>query len=110
MAQGRLRKAVDRSIKTAVNEGRVRLDADAAAIGMLRYMADTIDAAHGETVVLRYATPASFLSYCQALGIAAPKPAPVKAEPAQPEPVQDDEKIVSAKTLADFKARRRRSA
>lgn len=110
MAQGRLRKAVDKSIKAAVQDGRISLTGDAAAIGMLRYMADIIDAAPGESTVLRYATPASFLSYCQALGIAAPKPAPVKAEPAQSKPVQDDEKVVSAKTLADFKARRRRSA
>lgn len=109
MAQGRLRKAVDKSIKSAVQEGRISLTGDAAAIGMLRYMADIIDAAPGESTVLRYATPASFLSYCQALGIAAPKATATKpVKHAEPDP--DDEKVVPASTLEAFRAKHRRGA
>lgn len=69
MAQGRLRKAVDSSIKSSVENGYLDLDKNAAPIAMLRFMADKLDADDGETPVLRYITPASYLSYCEALGL-----------------------------------------
>ena len=65
MTEGRLRKAVDRSIAKAVESGNLDEDKSAAAIEMLRFMADSLDA--GEN--LRNIPPASFLSYCNALGI-----------------------------------------
>lgn len=69
MSQGRLRKAVERSINEAVSSGNVSLDKHAAPIAMLRYMADNLDRDSGETPMMRYVTPASFLSYCDALGL-----------------------------------------
>ena len=70
MAQGRIRKAVEQSIKYGLNSGNVDLERDSAMLGMLRYMADTLDADKGETPALRYVSPASFLSYCEKLGFA----------------------------------------
>lgn len=69
MAQGRLRKAVDKSIKCAVDSGKLDLNEHAAPIGMLRYMADTLDSDSGKTPAMRYVTPASFLNYCDSLGL-----------------------------------------
>ena len=68
MAQGRIRKSVEKSIKDGVDRGTIDLNRDAATIGMLRFMADNLDEDHGETPVFRYVTPASFLNYCEKLG------------------------------------------
>lgn len=68
MAQGRLRKAVEKSIRYGVDTGNIDLERNAAMLGMIRYMADALDNDDGETPVLRYVTPASFLSYCEKLG------------------------------------------
>ena len=108
MPNGRLRKAVDRSIKTAVGEGRLDLDAQSATIGMLRYMADQLDRAGVETSILRNISPTAFLSYCQALGFTVPEGAPRRGKRAEPDP--DDEKVVPASTLEAFRARHRRGA
>ena len=70
MSQGRLRKAVEKSIKHGVEAGNIDIQRNAAMLGMLRYMADALDNDDGETPVLRYVTPASFLSYCEKLGFA----------------------------------------
>lgn len=82
MAQGRLRKAVDKSINEAVSSGFLDLERNAAPIAMLRYMADNLDSDSGETPMMRYVTPASFLSYCDSLGLLPDKGAPKpKQEP-----------------------------
>lgn len=67
MAGCRMRRAVDRSIKKAVSCGFIDLEDHAAPIAMLREMADFIDGADETTPALRYATPASFMLYCDAL-------------------------------------------
>ena len=69
MAKGRLRRAVDRSITAAKSNGRIDLELNAAPIAMLRYMADFLDSDTGKTPATRYVTPASFLNYCDALGL-----------------------------------------
>lgn len=69
MANGRLRKAVDASIKESVEQGKLNLTEHAAPIAMLRYMADTLDDDSLETPALKLITPASFLSYCDSLGL-----------------------------------------
>ena len=53
--------------------GSLDLEQSAAPIAMLRYMADRLDSDRGKTPMLRYATPASFLSYCDALGLLPPE-------------------------------------
>ena len=68
MAQGRIRKAVEKSIRHGETAGNIDLERDSAVIGMLRYMADVLDADKGGTPPLRYVTPASFLAYCEKLG------------------------------------------
>lgn len=68
MAQGRIRKGVESSIKTAVQDGVLDIEKHAAPIAMLRYMADSIDQGDGEKT-LKAITPASFLSYCETLGL-----------------------------------------
>lgn len=70
MPNGRIRKAVDKSIKAAVSSGNLDLEKHAAPISMLRFMADYLDTPGLETPVFRYVTPASFLSYCERLGLA----------------------------------------
>ena len=62
---GRLRKAVDKSISTAIDSGNLDAEQSAAAIEMLRIMADKLDS--GES--MRNVPPASFLNYCDALGL-----------------------------------------
>ena len=69
MPNGRIRKAVDKSIRAAVSSGNLDLDKHAAPIGMLRFMADYLDTPGLETPPFRYASPASFLSYCEKLGL-----------------------------------------
>lgn len=85
MAQGRLRKAVDKSIESAVSSGSLDLDKNAAPIAMLRYMADKLDSDGGETPMMRYVTPASFLSYCDSLGLT-PAKAQKEQKPSAPKP------------------------
>ena len=51
MEQGRLRKAVEKSIKSGQKAGTIDVDRDAATIEMLRYMADTLDADEGTSIV-----------------------------------------------------------
>ena len=66
---GRIRQSVDKSIKQAVENGTLDEKQSAAPIEMLRYMADFLDSDTGDTPATRYVTPASFLSYCDALGL-----------------------------------------
>lgn len=69
-----LRQAVDASIEEAVSRGTIDTTLSAAPIAMLRAMADLIDGDKGGTTpVFRYVTPASFLSYCDALNLIPPK-------------------------------------
>lgn len=68
MAQGRIRKGVEKSINSAVKQGFLDVETHAATVAMLRYMADYLDSDTGETPATRYVSPASFLSYCTALG------------------------------------------
>ena len=81
MSQGRLRKGVDKAVAYGVSCGNINLERDAALLAMLRYMADFIDAGDGETPPTRYVTPASFLAYAQALGLAPNTGAKQAAEP-----------------------------
>ena len=67
MAQGRLRKAVEKSISSGVKSGTIDLERDAATIEMLRFMADTLDADDGSSII-RYISPSSFLTFCEKLG------------------------------------------
>lgn len=69
MAQGRVRKGVEKSIRAAVNSGNLDLEIHGAPLAMLRYMADFLDKSTGETPPTRYVTPASFLTYCETLGL-----------------------------------------
>lgn len=67
---GKMREAVDASIEARGDE----LDGKCAAtIAMLRKMADTIDESYGDPSVFKAVTPASFLSYCTALGLTPPE-------------------------------------
>lgn len=83
MPNGRMRKAVDKSIRAQVSCGNLDLEAHAAPIAMIRFMADFLDDKSMETPAMRYATPASFLSYCDALGLLPSKGEPAKAEEPQ---------------------------
>lgn len=69
MAHATIREAVDASIARQAQLGNVDESASAAPIAMLRKMADYLDADNGDTPAFRYVTPASFLSYCDALGL-----------------------------------------
>ena len=73
MANGRLRAAVERSISAAEKSGSLDSERNAAPIEMLLYMADYLDKDNGKTPATRYVTPASFLSYCEALGLTPPE-------------------------------------
>lgn len=64
-----LREAVDRSISHAIASGTLDAERNAAPIAMLRAMADYVDRNDGDTPAMRYVTPASFLSFCSALGL-----------------------------------------
>ena len=66
---GRIRNSVEQSIKEAITNGTIDEKQSAAPIEMLRYMADFLDSDTGDTPATRYVTPASFLSYCDALGL-----------------------------------------
>ena len=59
---------VEKSISYGIDTGKIDPERDAASLGMLRYMADALDDDGGSTSVLRYVTPASFLSYCKEFG------------------------------------------
>ena len=69
MAQGRIRKGVEKSIRAAVADGSLNLETHAAPLAMLRYMADFLDSPSDGAPPTRYVTPASFLSYCETLGL-----------------------------------------
>lgn len=69
MPNGPLRAAVEDSLTAALNDKSLDAKRNAAPIAMLRYMADFLDADNGDTPATRYVTPASFLSYCNALGL-----------------------------------------
>lgn len=65
-----LRAEVDKSITQAVKDGTLSRQRHAAPIAMLRHMADYLDKGDNDgTPAMRYVTPASFLSYCDALGL-----------------------------------------
>lgn len=83
MPSRRMRRAVDRSITTAVRGGSLDLDRHAAPIAMLRLMADYLDRPSTETPAFRYVTPASFLGYCEKLGLT---PDVEQAADAKPKP------------------------
>lgn len=85
MAQGRIRKGVEKSVRAAVSSGNLDLNVHAAPLAMLRYMADFLDTSDGETPPTRYVTPASFLSYCDALGLV-PKDVPAAGKKAAEKP------------------------
>lgn len=68
MAQGRLRKGVEKSIKAAVEAGKLDLEQSAAPIALLRYLADKIDESAGKSNALRYISPSQYLNYCKELG------------------------------------------
>lgn len=68
MAHGRLREAVEKSIKSGTKSGGIDLERDAATIEMLRYMADTLDDKEGGPSMVRYISPNAFLTYCEKLG------------------------------------------
>ena len=68
MAQGRLRKGVEKSIKAAIDAGNLDIERSAAPIALLRYLADEIDKSNGESNVLRYISPSAYLNYCKELG------------------------------------------
>lgn len=76
MAAGPIRKAVDKSVKAAVADGRLDSERHAAPIAMLRSMADYLDVPSADTPSFRYVTPASFLAYCDRLGLAPDLDAP----------------------------------
>ena len=69
MEYGRIRQSVEKSIEQAVSTNTLDEKQNAAPIEMLRYMADFLDSDTGDTPATRYVTPASFLSYCAALGL-----------------------------------------
>ena len=73
MTNGKLRTAVERSISAAEDSGTLDREMSAAPIEMLLYMADYLDKDNGKTPATRYVTPASFLSYCEALGLTPPE-------------------------------------
>ena len=98
MAQGKLRKAVDRSVDARVRAGTVDPDTDAAVIAMLRFMADTIDANGADA--LRSVTPASYLSFCKALGIASDE-VPRVERPARPARIIDGGSRFAGRRAAD---------
>lgn len=84
MADTPMRDAVERSIKAASEGGALDLERHAAPIAMLRHMADFLDGSGPNgTPAMRYATPASFLSYCDALGLLPEKGEPKAGEPAR---------------------------
>ena len=95
MAQGRVRKGVEKSIAVAVSCGNLDLSVHAAPLAMLRYMADFLDRADGETPPFRYVTPASFLSYCETLGLT-PKNEPA-AKPSEGDDGQSSLKQMRSK-------------
>lgn len=75
---GELLKAVDKSVKNGIKNGRIDPDRDAATIAMLRHMAKVLDSDETESSsVMRYVSPSSFLAYCDKLGFA---PDAVKVE------------------------------
>ncbi|MBW3077699.1 hypothetical protein [Bifidobacterium simiiventris] len=65
MAFGRLRGAVERSIRAAKKDGRLDLDANAAMLCSIRYQADMIDHEHGD---VSYNVWRTFNSTCAQLG------------------------------------------
>lgn len=67
---GDIREAVDASIDA---RGDDLGESCAAPIAMLRKMADAIDESYGDPSIFKAVTPASFLSYCTALGLTPPE-------------------------------------
>ena len=66
---GKLLEAVEISVENGINEGRIDEKRDAATIEMLKHMAEVLDSDQtGQSSVMRYVSPASFLSYCEKLG------------------------------------------
>ena len=65
----KIRNAVEQSIKYGLEKGKINPERDSAMIEMIRYMADKLDEDDSDTPMARYITPASFLSYCEKLGI-----------------------------------------
>ena len=67
--RGPIRRAVDESIGERASIGALDPKVSAAPVAMLRKMADFLDDDMATTPAFRYVTPASFLSYCDALGL-----------------------------------------
>lgn len=78
---GRLRTALERSIKHAKNAGLLDLDAQAALLCSARYQADMIDAEPHKT---NYNDWRTFNSTCSALGFDPKKPAATAAKDDKP--------------------------
>lgn len=62
--------SVEKSIEYGINRGQIDENRDAAVISMLKHMAGLLDNDDSEkSSVMRYVSPASFLNYCEKLGI-----------------------------------------
>ena len=66
---GEIRESVEKALDHAIKMGTVDETAHAPLIAMLRYMSDYLDSDTGDTPPTRYVTPASFMNYCQELGL-----------------------------------------
>lgn len=69
MAQGRLRKGLEESITGGVLDGTIDRKKHAAALAMLRKMADAIDKAPDDATAMKTVTPKAYLDYLDALGM-----------------------------------------
>ena len=70
---GRIRRAVDRSIRYGKEQGRINPERDAAPIAMIQHLANILDSDAGESSIMRYVSPSMFLSYCEKLGFTPPE-------------------------------------
>lgn len=69
MAQGRIRKGLEDSITKGVIDGTVDRKKHAAALAVIRKMADTIDKAPDDATAFKTVTPKQYLDYLDALGM-----------------------------------------
>ena len=88
---GKIRQAVEISIADGETRGRICAKRDAAALEVLRYMADELDRADGAQI-MRIIPPATFLNYCEKLGLL---PDIGKGKPTTEEPPGDSNGIMN---------------
>lgn len=69
MAQGRIRKGIEESITAGVSAGEIDRKKHAAALAMVRKMADALDGEPDATVAFKTITPKMYLDYLDALGM-----------------------------------------